>query len=62
MLITLNVTHVDIVRLVATSLQESMRDIARMYDYGEYPADVAQDLAALNRAYQYYTGKEMNYD
>lgn len=62
MLITLNVSHVDVVRLVATSLHESMRDIARMYDYGEYPEEVAKDLAALNKAYQYYTGKEMNYD
>jgi hypothetical protein len=62
MLITLNVSHVDVVRLVATSLHESMRDIARMYDYGEYPEEVANDLAALNKAYQYYTGKEMNYD
>ena len=62
MLITLNVSHVDVVRLVATSLHESMRDIARMYDYGEYPEEVANDLAALNRVYQYYTGKEMNYD
>jgi len=62
MLITLNVSHVDVVRLVATSLHESMRDIARMYDYGEYPEEVANDLAALNKAYQYYTGKEMSYD
>lgn len=62
MLITLDVNHMDVVRLVSTSLQESIRNIARMYDYGEYPESVEEDLIALNRVYQYYTGKEIAND
>ena len=58
MIVAFDVNHTDVVKLVAISLHESIRDIARMYDYGDYPETVEKDLAALNRVYQYYTGKE----
>jgi len=55
----INLSHDDITRIVCTSLHESIKNIASMYDYGEYPDYVEQDLAALNKVYQYYSGKEI---
>ena len=61
MLVTINMSNTDISRLVETSIHESIQNLCRMYDYGEYPPEVEADLVALNRVYQYYSGKELEH-
>ena len=58
-LITIKIGNEDMSRLVCTSLHESIKDLGSMYDYENYPEDVESDLAALNRVYQYYCGREI---
>jgi hypothetical protein len=57
MLITFSMEPDQIDKLVSDSLHESIKNLCSMHGYQDYPDDVKQDLAALSRVYQYYTGK-----
>jgi hypothetical protein len=59
MLVTLTLEPDQIDNLVSDSLHQSIKNLASMHGYKDYPLDVEEDLAALNRVYQYYTGKEL---
>ena len=59
MQLDINVDPEELDKIVANCLHESIRTVASFHGYSNYPEDAAQDLAALSRVYQFYTGKTL---